>query len=125
MENFKYELFMWFLGILGTVITSVILPYLVTLIKSKVKNEKLNHVISELGDTVISSVDYINQTFVDQLKKDGKFDEKAQKEALSRAIMTVLNTLTNNTKKILEKEGIDINLLIEKLIEAYINEKKG
>lgn len=125
MENFKYELFMWFLGILGTVITSVILPYLVTLIKSKVKNEKLNHVISELGDTVISSVDYINQTFVDQLKKDGKFDKKAQKEALSRAIMTVLNTLTNNTKKILEKEGIDINLLIEKLIEAYINEKKG
>lgn len=124
MENVGYDVLMWALSVLGTIITSIVLPYIVKLIAAKTKNEKWQYAIQELGETIITAVDYTNQTFVDQLKTDGKFDAENQKKALSIAMEYSMHTLADSAKKIFGKEGIDLQLLIEKRIEAYIAEKK-
>lgn len=122
--SLSYDVLMWALSLLGTVITTIILPAILELIKGKIKNEKLKHVVDELGITVATSVAYVNQTFVDQLKKDGCFDVDKQKEAFNAAVNYALNSLTETTKKIIESEGVDLQELIEKRIEAYINSLK-
>lgn len=119
-----YNVLMWALSLLGTIITSVILPIVVKLISAKIKNEKLKYVIDELGTTIATSVDYVNQTFVNQMKLDGKFDAEAQKQALIQATTYCFDTLTDSTKQIISAEGIDLQTLIEKRIEAQIAENK-
>lgn len=124
MKDIGYDVLMWALGLLGTIITTIILPYIVSLLKAKTKNEKLQYVINELGEAVTTSVDYVYQTFVEQMKKDGTFDFEAQQEALARASEYALNTLSENAKKIMSSEGIDINSIILKYIESTIAQQK-
>lgn len=122
--NLGYDVLMWALGLLGTIITTVLLPLFVKWIQTKIKNEKLNYAFSELSETVITAVDYVQQTFVDQLKKDGKFDSEAQKEAMKKALNYAIVTITDTTKKIIESENIDLEALIEKYIESAILKSK-
>lgn len=122
--NLGYDVLMWALGLIGTIITTVLLPLLVKWIQTKIKNEKLNYAFSELSETVITAVDYVQQTFVDQLKKDGKFNSEAQKEAMKKALNYAIVTITDTTKKIIESENIDLEALIEKYIESAILKSK-
>lgn len=119
-----YNILMWALSLLGTIITSVILPLLVKYLSTKIKNEKLSYVANELSTTIINAVDYTNQTFVNQLKLDGKFDEKAQKQARLTAINYAFDCLTESSKHIISAEGIDLYSLLERKIEAQIAQKK-
>ena len=124
MNDIGFTILTWFLGLLSTVITSFLLPMLFKYFSAKANNEKLAYIINELGETIAESVEYTNQTFVNQLKLDGKFDIENQKKALNMSVQYTLDTLTNKTKKIISKEGIDLNSLIEKKVEAYINKNK-
>lgn len=120
-----YNILMWALSLLSSIITSVLLPLLFKFITAKIKNEKLKFVINELGTTIATSIDYTNQTFVYQMKADGKFDKAAQEEAKLRAINYTFDTLTESSKRIISSEGIDLQTLIEKRIEAQIVENKN
>ena len=124
MENLGMEILVWFLGLVGTVLTGVLIPVLVNWLNSKTNNEKLQYVITELSQTVQTSINYVNQTFVEQLKADGKFDAEKQKEALEKAVTYCLDTLSDKAKKILGKDGIDLQSVIVKYIEAQISESK-
>lgn len=124
LKQVGFEVLMWALGLLGTIITTVLIPQLATWLKSKTENEKLQYVIDELSQTAQTSVAYVNQTFVDQLKADGKFDKEHQKEALDKALNMALNSLTDKTKQILGKNGIDIEEMLIKYIEAAIANNK-
>lgn len=115
----------WFLSILGTIITTVLLPYFISWLKTKTTNEKMHYVIDELSQTVTTSVAYVNQTFVDQLKADGKFDEEHQKEALKLAIDDVFNSLSTKTVSILQSDELDVVGIVTKYIEAEIKRNKS
>lgn len=119
-----YNVLMWALSLLGTIITSVLLPIVVKLITAKVKNEKLKYVVEDISNCVITSINYTNQTYVEALKAAGKFDANAQKEAKIQAINYTLEQLTESSKRILSSEGIDLQGMIEKQIEAKIAESK-
>lgn len=118
-----YNILMWALSLLGTIITTVILPIIFQILSQKLKNEKLQYVMNELSTTVCASVDYTNQTFVNQLKSDGKFDNESQKAALNRSITYAFDNLTDSSKKIISSEGIDLKKLLECKIEAHINNR--
>lgn len=122
--DFWNNILIWFLGLVGTIVTGVLMPYVVSLLKSKTSNSDLQYVIDEIAQTVSTSVSYINQTFVDQLKADGKFDAEKQAEALKLAVEKSVNDLTSKTIKVLGKNGIDVESLIIKYIEAEINKNK-
>lgn len=123
-QSFWNDVLIWFLGLVGTIITSILIPYITKLLKSKTDNTNLQYVITELSQTVQTSIDYVNQTFVEQLKIDGKFDAENQAKALKLATENVMNNLTTKTIQVLGKDGIDIENLIISYIEAKISESK-
>lgn len=122
--EFWNDILIWFLGLVGTVVTGILIPFVTNWLKSKTDNANLQYVIDELSQTVQTSVNHVNQTFVNQLKADGKFDADNQAKALKMAVEESVNSLTAKTVKILGKEGIDIETLVIKYIEAAIAEKK-
>lgn len=122
--TFMQEFVMWILGIMGTVITTILIPYLAAVLNARLKNDKWKYVINELEQTVSTSVSCIQQKMVDQMKKDGIFNAENQQKALQEALSLSLDSLTDTAKKILGKEGIDVESLIMKYIEAKVSENK-
>lgn len=125
MNELSQQIITWLLGLLSTIITTVLLPYFVSWLKSKTESENLKYVIDEITQTVSDSVNYTNQVFVDQLKKDGKFDAEKQKEALKMSLDYTINSLTNKTKQILSKNGLDLENVIIKYVESEIRKNKN
>ena len=111
--------------VVGTAITAILIPAATTWLKSKTQNQKLQTVIDDLTVTVQSSVDMLEQTVVAQLKADGKWDTAAQEHVLDDAVTEVLNGLNASTYNIIAAENTDIQALVKRHIEAYINSKKS
>lgn len=122
--EFWNNVLMWALGLVGTIVTGILVPYITNLLKSKTDNVNLEYVINELSQTVTTSINHINQTFVNQLKADGKFDAENQSKALQMAVTESVNNLTKKTVNILGKNGIDVEKLIISYIESEINKSK-
>lgn len=108
----------------GATLTTIIIPAIANWLKYKTQHQKLQSVIDDITVTVTSSVDMLEQTVVNQLKADGKWDSKSQSEVLQSAITEVLNGLSRTTYQILKSESTDIEALIKRYIEAYIQSKK-
>lgn len=108
----------------GATLTTIIIPAIANWLKYKTQHQKLQSVIDDVTVTVTSSVDMLEQTVVNQLKADGKWDPKSQAEVLQSAITEVLNGLSRTTYQILKSESTDIEALIKRYIEAYIQSKK-
>lgn len=101
--------------------------YLISLINTKKKelqdrfdNEKIKEYLDMLGDTITTCVMATTQTYVDSLKKQGKFDAEAQKEALSRTYNAVMGILTEDAKKYLYKGVADLESYILNKIEEEV-----
>ena len=125
MNELSQQIITWLLGLLSTIITTVLLPYFVSWLKSKTESENLKYVIDEITQTVSDSVNYTNQVFVDQLKKNEKFDAEKQKEALKMSLDYTIDSLTNKTKQIISKNGLDLENVIIKYIESEIRKNKN
>lgn len=111
--------------ILAAIITSVLIPALSNWLKSKTENQRLKSVIDDLTQTVATSVDYLEQTVVNQLKIDGKWDAESQADVLSAAVSEVIFNLTSSTTEYAEKEHINLDDLVTRYIESYIQSKKS
>ena len=108
----------------GATLTTIIIPAVANWLKYKTQHQKLQSVIDDITVTVTSSVDMLEQTVVNQLKADGKWDSTSQAEVLQSAITEVVNGLSRTTYQILKSESTDIEALIKRYIEAYIQSKK-
>lgn len=106
------------------IITGVVLPLISSWIKTKVNNQKWANAIDDITVQVSNSVDYLEQTLVNQLKKDGKWNTDTQKEVLNEAITTVMNNLSADTLKYLQENVSDITAYITQCIEAKILNSK-
>ncbi len=109
---------------LTTVVVSVLLPKLRDYITSKIENEKFKAAISEIETVVSTSVQYVNQTLVDDLKKNNKWDAASQKEAFELALKTVMENLSTETKSYLAVNSDNIVNTLTKYIEAAVNKEK-
>lgn len=109
---------------LTTVVVSVLLPKLRDYITSKIGNEKFKAAISEIETVVATSVKYVNQTLVDDLKKNNKWDAASQKEAFELALKTVMENLSTETKSYLAVNYDNIVNTLTKYIEAAVNKEK-
>jgi len=89
-------------------------------LKTKIKNEKMKKLLSAMTTIIESAVQSVQQSFVSQLKKDGKFDKEAQKQALNLAIMKVKHKVTAETQLAIAEFFGDFDEFIEDQIEAYI-----
>lgn len=124
----------WFLNLLGVLVTAVGagLSTLIGLwfkrladnVKAKTKNEKVNEVLHRVRNLVQDAVLTVQQTFTEQLKKDGKFDKEQQKIALQKAIDIILANLTKEAKDILNEIYGDVYKWLEVQVESIIALRK-
>lgn len=109
----------------------IITVYIVQFIKTKTKelnsnnsNEVLSKYIEMLSNTICECVIATNQTYVDSLKKQGKFDAEAQKKAFEMTYNAVIGILSEEAKVYLASIYGDLNAYIINMIEAEVNKNK-
>ena len=113
------------LGLLTTILVVVVIPKIVQLINSRIDNGKLQEVVNDVSASATTVIKYLQQTSVNQLKADGKWDTESQKKVLDEAVALVMERLANKTMKILEQNGVDIVLLITTYVEAAIYDDRN
>lgn len=109
----------------------IILGYGVTYLKAK-RDEKLqnidniyvNETITEVTDIIMSVVDTVAMTYVDDLKKVGAFDLDKQDEALHKAINQTKNLINNDMTNLVVEKYNDLDGWIRSQIESYIKSTK-
>ena len=124
--------------ILTTLVQVVVIPaipvlitYLVKYLKAKaeqtttkINNELIRTYLQEATDAVLQAVTYTAQTYVDTLKKQGKFDKEAQQKAFNTAKDIALKLLTDEAKQMIEDLYGDLMLWLETKIEQTVKEQK-
>lgn len=109
----------------------VITVYIVNYIKAKTvelntnnTNEILVKYLTMLSDTVCDCVVATNQTYVNSLKTQGKFDAEAQKIAFEMTYKAVIAVLSEDAKTYLTNVYGDLTMYITNMIEAEVNRNK-
>ena len=93
-------------------------------ISSEIDSEQLKGAVNEAADAVTTAVSYTSQTYVDALKKDGIFDEAAQKAALQTSLDMATSLLSEAAKALLEAVYGDLNNYLLGKIEAEVRTQK-
>ena len=109
------------------ILTTYIVKYIQ--VKSAEITEKTDNAIVDkytvmLADTITACVLATNQTYVEALKKQGKFDAEAQKVAFNMTLNAVMEILSDDAKKYLSEAFGDLNSYITSQIEASVNVNK-
>ena len=117
---------------------NILIPLLITIITicvctmtSKIaKNaaesapSKYSGIIYALENIVNKAVITTNQTFVNELKKQGKFDKEAMEEAYRRTYESIIASLSQSFFEYVDKETIDVDMLLKNMIETSVDWNK-
>ena len=93
-------------------------------IKQKNDNDTFKKYIDMLNETIQTTVIATNQTYVESLKAQGKFDAEAQKQAFQMTYDAIMTTLGDEAKKYLSSAVGDLNSYITNAIESNVNQNK-
>jgi len=123
MEQF-YAILWSALGVVVTGLVSWLTATGISFLNQKIKDKKIARWSSEIYQIIMNAVQAVFQTFVDVMKKEGKFDENAQKEAKERAYKIVTSQLTEELKQYITDNFGDIKEYVMNQIEAMIYQLK-
>ena len=93
-------------------------------IQIKVDHDLADKYIAMLDKTITDCVIATNQTYVEALKKEGKFDAEAQTKAFEETKNAVLAILSDEAKSYLTSIVGDLQLYMNKKIEAEVKLNK-
>ncbi len=88
------------------------------------ENAYIDKYLTMLDKTITQTVTAINQTYVEDLKKQNKFDLDAQKHAFEQVYNTVISSLSEEGAFYLNEVITDLNAYITNKIEATVHEVK-
>lgn len=121
-----------FINILSCIVTVIILPLITLLgsklikwISKKIDNENVEKNLIKATNIILDAVKYVLQTYVDNLKKEGKFTKDAQLIAFNKAKEIVLSQFNEEIKSYIKDNFGDIDSWIDVQIEASINNLKN
>ena len=117
---------------------NILIPLLITIITicicvmtSKVAKDaarlapsKYSEIIYGLENIVSKAVITTNQTFVNELKKQGKFDKEAMQEAYKRTYESIIASLSQSFFEYIDEENVDIDVLLKNMIETSVDWNK-
>ena len=110
-------------------IAGIYLTYLISVkikeLKQKTKDETARKYLDMLNDTISSAVLATTQTYVDSLKKQGKFDAEAQKIAFKQTYDAVMKVLTTDAIKYITESVGDLETYVTNKIEADVKLSKS
>ena len=112
--------------LLVTIITICICMMTSKIAKSAAESapSKYSGMIYALENIVNKAVITTNQTFVNELKKQGKFDKEAMQEAYRRTYESIVASLSQSFFEYIDKEAVDIDALLKNMIETSVNWNK-
>ena len=101
--------------------------YVIGLIKAKIQQLKLKKddelyvkYLTLLENTIVDCVLATTQTYVEALKKEGKFDAEAQKIAFTKTYTNVMTILSKEAKNYLNEALGDLEKYVYNKIEAEV-----
>jgi hypothetical protein len=116
-----------FLMILQAIL-SIVIPIaisIVTYVIKKYVNEKIdNEQLKKAANVITAAVNSVQQTYVDDLKKNGDFTLEAQKEALNKAKEEALNLMNKKVTSAIQNNYGDIESYVITTIESIIGKQK-
>lgn len=105
-------------------IGGIYLTYLISVkikeLKQKTNNDTAKKYLDMLNDTISNTVLATTQTYVDGLKKEGKFDAEAQKAAFKQTYDAVMSVLTADAVKYITTIVGDLETYVTNRIEADV-----
>lgn len=110
------------------VLTGILIKYInskSTEIITQTEDAQAKKYIAMLDTTITSCVLATTQTYVDSLKKAGKFDAEAQKTAFEMTYNAVLEVLTEDAKNYLTAFYGDLSAYMTNKIEAEVKNTKS
>ena len=116
-----FEIVIFPLLAIGTVYLISLIKVKIQELKQKKDNEMYNKYLTMLESTIIDCVISTTQTYVEALKKEGKFDADAQKIAFTKTYTNVMAILNKDAKKYLEEAIGDLETYVYNKIEAEVN----
>ena len=93
-------------------------------IKTKVKDEKLQVLLSGAHNVVANGVDFVYQTYVSNLKGTSLWDKEAMENAKAQATEYIKNNLSTEMKEYLKSNEKDVVEWIAEQIEITISKDK-
>lgn len=99
-------------------IVVVVVPVVTAAAVQYFRTKVAGTMIEEAMDIILDAVDETNQTFADQLRKDGTFTPEKQKEALAKSLKASIEKMNDRLLLFLEKEFNDVEAWITQKIEA-------
>jgi len=119
-----YQIFWTIISILVTGLTTWLVTVITNFFNSKIKDTKLQRYFNTLTDIIQSSVMEINQTYVSEMKKAGKFDKQAQDVAFEKCMTIIQSKLTPELRDYITDNYGDIASHLQTLIEATVYQVK-
>lgn len=116
-----FEIVIFPLLAIGTVYLISLIKVKIQELKQKKDNEMYTKYLGMLETTIIDCVIATTQTYVEALKKEGKFDADAQKIAFTKTYTNVMAILNKDAKKYLEEAIGDLETYVYNKIEAEVN----
>ena len=105
-------------------ITMIALPYLAAKLGEKINNDHVARLIKKGEVFVEKSVDMVQQTFVDNLKKQNGFNADAQRQAFKLCYENWMAMASNEIKAAISEEVGDLDAWLNMMIEAQVAENK-
>lgn len=99
---------------------SIISIYVTYLIKKHITNENAKAIVTSFNNLVRDNVIETYQVYVEALKKAGKFDAEAQKQALKRSLDNIKANIPSDVNKWLNASFSDVDEYIKQQIEVNI-----
>jgi hypothetical protein len=93
-------------------------------VKENTENSSFTATVDKAVSLICQTVDLVQQTYVDELKKAGNFTKEDHTEAFEMASNLVMEMLDTETKELLTTAYSDLDSWIEVQIESYILSKK-
>lgn len=125
-EFIQQVLYVFVIAILP-LLTKYIVTFLNVKIKentAKIDNDKLIQYVETVTDSIAIAVLTVQQTYVDELKKAGKFTKEAQETAKQMAIDKAKELITTEGKEAIETLYNDFEKYLESSIESMVKENK-
>lgn len=119
-ENIMMEVFLGALTVSVGAVSKKVIEVLRKVIE-KITSEAFS---KELAARLYDAVAATTQTYVDNIKKSGSFDEDAQRQALAMATATLLDSLSQGAKDYIQKHFGNPEAYLTSQIEAEVKRQK-
>lgn len=93
-------------------------------IKAGTTNEHILNAIFLIEEIVTKAVAFVQQTYVDNLKKDGNFSAEEQKIAFEKAYESIVQLVNDEQKELIESLFGNFSDWLTILIEAAVRKQK-